>query len=180
MNESILLGLNKHECRLIMMAMKSINEPMGHLAMDWFGGEYPLDKEWIDSLIDKRLLGYKNSQQVVHEGSNGVTSMRFFYTLTEEGKKVGEEIRRRLVLCSPQNLNDYKRWVYKLAGEVLDQIPQGEVAIKELEQLKEQLNSIPTDFEIITKIDTNNETWDFDVIRRIGKRRNSLNRKRKH
>lgn len=164
----ILQELDKVERKLLMMAMKELGNPLGHIAFEHYPPEgLPPEVNFINVLIARGFM--KITKQVpCRDTDDRVSGTRTFYSLTEDGVKVATELQTYLSRGVPDDLEGYRAYASRLFERLLSNAPAGADMRPSLETAKDQLNLLATRFEVISKTDEENETWSFDIIQRVG------------
>lgn len=163
----ILQELDRGERKLLMMAIKELGNPLGHIAIDHYPPEAdPEDAQFVKLLVARGFMKQTN-QVPCRDPDDRVSGTRTFYRLTDDGIKVASELQTHLSKGAPDNLDGYRHWAGNLFQRIISQAPAGFDCRPHLEAAKDQLNLLATRFEIVSKVDEENETWSFDVVQRL-------------
>lgn len=166
----ILQELDRGERKLLMMAVKELGNPLGHIAMDLYPPEQPPEDHKFVQLLIARGFMREASQVPCRDPDDRVSGIRTFYRLTDDGIKVASELQTHLSRGAPDNLDGYRKWAGQLFDRILATAPAGVDCRPQLETAKDQLNLLATRFEIVSKVDEETETWSWDAIVRVGRR----------
>ena len=166
----ILQELDRGERKLLMMAIKELGNPLGHIAIEHYPPEAnPPDVAFVTLLVQRGFLKRTNAVPC-RDPDDRVSGTRTFYRLTDDGIKVATELQTHLSAGAPDNLEGYREWASQLFQRIINSAPAGFDCRPHLEAAKDQLNLLATRFEIVSKTDEANETWEFDVVQRVTRR----------